>query len=506
MIKLRVRRQEGLKYCVEPFDRYNDYQKAIRFADTELRSTLQGYIDYINNRYKNDTYSKAIKAMSEANTENEYKDVAEIFASISDYLDSGNLAKTCYGKAEEARKDDIYSKAQKEFDQAHKFAAIATSIESYKIAKELFQSIPGWKEADDMARRCNQKVEEYRAKVKADRLEKERQAELARLKEEKNAKRTKKIVVIALSFILLVIVFTVILNTVIIPNNKYNNALALMNSGEYAQAISAFEALDGYSDSATKIAELNTAILNNKYNVALALMDAGKYTEAISEFETLDGYKDSVNKIEECNINIYGEEVWNKIKSLNVGDTYEFGSYEQDNIKSNGQEDIKWLVLSKKETKILVISKYALDCKPYNTYSFTDGTWGTCTLREWLNNDFINAAFSEDEKVMIPTITVSKYSTGNAIKDQVFLLSIKEANEYFSSDSARQCKPTAYAVANGAYADNSTGNCRWWLLSPSYIMNYAALVYSGGDVDERGDYVLSDDIAVRPAMWIDLNA
>lgn len=238
-------------------------------------------------------------------------------------------------------------------------------------------------------------------------------------------------------------------------------------------------------------------------------MDAGKYGEALLVFEALEGYKDSANKIEECNINIYGEEVWNKVKSVNVGDTYRFGSYEQDNNKSNGQEDIEWLVLAKEGTKILVISKEALDCKPYNT-SYTDVTWETCTLRKWLNNDFINAAFSADERTMIPTVTVSAdknpdYSTnpGNATQDQVFLLSITEVNKYFSSDSARQCKPTDYAVANGVWG---SGNCWWWLRSPGGPQVNAAYVYNDGDVRESGRNVDLDDSAVRPALWIDLNS
>ena len=208
---------------------------------------------------------------------------------------------------------------------------------------------------------------------------------------------------------------------------------------------------------------------------------------------------------------IYDEEVWNKVKSVNVGDTYRFGSYEQDNNKSNGQEDIEWLVLAKEGTKILVISKEALDCKPYNT-SYTDVTWETCTLRKWLNNDFINAAFSADERTMIPTVTVSAdknpdYSTnpGNATQDQVFLLSITEVNKYFSSDSARQCKPTDYAVANGAWESDS-GNCWWWLRSPGYILNRAASVDDDGVVYEIGDYVNIGFSAVRPALWIDLNS
>ena len=149
-----------------------------------------------------------------------------------------------------------------------------------------------------------------------------------------------------------------------------------------------------------------------------------------------------------------------------------------------------------------------LDVKPYHTTD-ENVTWETCTLRKWLNNDFVNAAFSSDEKAMIPTVTVSAdknpdYSTnpGNATQDQVFLLSITEANKYFSSDSARQCEPTDYAVANGAWEINSV-NCRWWLRSPGSGQNIAASVYEDGVVFEHGNFVYLDYIAVRPALWIE---
>ena len=113
---------------------------------------------------------------------------------------------------------------------------------------------------------------------------------------------------------------------------------------------------------------------------------------------------------------------------------------------------------------------------------------------------------------MIPTVTVSAdknpfYSTNpsNATQDQVFLLSITEANKYFISGSARQCKPTNYAVANGAW-ERDGGNCWWWLRSPGGSQNYAACVSDGGVVLEFGYFVYYDDRAVRPALWIDLNS
>ena len=69
------------------------------------------------------------------------------------------------------------------------------------------------------------------------------------------------------------------------------------------------------------------------------------------------------------------------------GDIITFGKYEQDNKKSNGKEDIEWIVLAREGNKVLVLSRYALASKPYNNKK-TDVTWETCSLRKWLDKDF----------------------------------------------------------------------------------------------------------------------
>ena len=202
--------------------------------------------------------------------------------------------------------------------------------------------------------------------------------------------------------------------------------------------------------------------------------------------------------------------IYSALESSRVGDTVKFGLYEQDGDRSNGNEDIEWIVLEKTDDRILVISKYGLDYRKYNA-KFTEVTvtWETCSLRKWLNGDFMNAAFADEEKAMIPTVTVSadknpSYSTnpGKATEDKVFLLSITEVNKYFSSDSARQCKPTAYAIANRATPDPE-GNCSWWLRSPG-DKSYFAIVSNLGGVFEHGFFYM-DYVVVRPAMWINLD-
>ena len=77
--------------------------------------------------------------------------------------------------------------------------------------------------------------------------------------------------------------------------------------------------------------------------------------------------------------------------SLSVGDIIKFGNYfiNDDTTK----EPIEWRVLEVSNDKALLITKDAIDCKPYN-YEMRNITWENCTLRQWLNNEFINQAFS----------------------------------------------------------------------------------------------------------------
>ena len=100
---------------------------------------------------------------------------------------------------------------------------------------------------------------------------------------------------------------------------------------------------------------------------------------------------------------------------------------------------------------------------------------------------------------------------GNTTTDRVFLLSIREVNQYFSSDEARKCSPTVYAKAQGAYTSESiktaSGDavCWWWLRSPGYSQSRAAYVRSTGSPVCYGYDVRSGHDCVRPALWINLD-
>ena len=486
MAECRACRMEDLQNCRQPFDGSGNYNKILRFAEPKLIETLKGYIAHINERNENarltGIYNRAVSAMNEANSENEYKAAAEIFKTVPGFKDADSLVEKCLDNAEICRKDALYNSARSQMT--------GNIIRNYESAIRMLESISGWKDADEQIYACQKKVEELKAKEEAERLEAERKAEEHRIAVEKAKKKAKKVFIAIASVACVCAVFLILLKTVIIPQYKLNKATQLIDSGDYDSAYELLEELGKSED-----------IASNKYDRALKCIDSGDYKTACILLDGLS-YKDSSEKFQSAKQAL--------IKNAKVGDIVYFGTYEQDNNTSNGKENIEWLVLAKKGNRILVISDKALDCQTYNS-SITSVTWETCTLRKWLNNDFINAAFSDDEKAMIPTVTVSadknpQYDTdpGNATQDQVFLLSIVEAKKYFSSDSAKQCSPTNYAVANGAYKSNDN-ICWWWLRSPGCYQSSVAFVDFDGSVGRGGHYVDNDISAVRPAMWISID-
>ena len=198
------------------------------------------------------------------------------------------------------------------------------------------------------------------------------------------------------------------------------------------------------------------------------------------------------------------------LRAAEVGSYIYFGAYEQDNKESTGKEDIEWLVLDKQEDKMLVISRYGLDCQRFHNERAAV-TWETCSLRGWLNGEFYETAFIPEEKNVIGTSLVTaeanmRYYTpaGNDTTDHVFLLSIDEANRYFLDDFDREIVGTPYCCEQGAYKDPDYGTCMWWLRSRGFDSSQAVYVNTDGGVIYSGDFVHFVRNAVRPAMWINL--
>ena len=182
----------------------------------------------------------------------------------------------------------------------------------------------------------------------------------------------------------------------------------------------------------------------------------------------------------------------------NIGDIILFGNYDQDNNLANGVEPIEWIIIDVEPEQCLVLSKYALDCKQYNSIA-ENTTWEKCSLRYWLNNSFLYSAFSEEDQ---KTISTNK----SPLSDKVFVLSKEEVLKYFTSSAERKTRATETAIANGSYQEN--GACGWWLRDAGDTSLLAARVNKDGNIvsyDSSEGGVERRDYSVRPAMWIETN-
>lgn len=287
MADLRVRKQAQLADCDEPFDDRDNFRKVIRFGDEALCTTLEGYITQIEQRNEearlSGLYTSAKQHMDAAHSEADYKRVAGEFAAISQYRDAGELRTNCLNRAEECRKDSIYKKAEE--------LLARNSITDCKEAIRIFQSISGWRDANEQICICQKRIEEIKKKEEQMRLEAEHKAEERRIAIERLIRKWKRIILTSVAVVATVTAMTLLTINVILPAVKYNNALKLFESNDFDAAIASFDNLDNYRDSKDKVIEVT-------YAKALHALEDGDYTTAIDSFSCIpDDYEDTHQRI-----------------------------------------------------------------------------------------------------------------------------------------------------------------------------------------------------------------
>ena len=199
-------------------------------------------------------------------------------------------------------------------------------------------------------------------------------------------------------------------------------------------------------------------------------------------------------------------------------------------------EPIKWRVLSEENGTALILSELIIDSGEFyvsdkgtrnengetvhlNNYEFS-------TIRNWLNDNFYNTAFTDIQKELIVVTNVdnSADTTGsnlgnnyacNDTTDNVFLLSHADMVNagygfdelYTATDEMRKKQTSDYAMAQGAYTSTNEGNegiGYWWLRSPYYNNGVnASRVHEAGYI--RSAYVYSADVGIVPAIRIKTN-
>jgi len=185
-----------------------------------------------------------------------------------------------------------------------------------------------------------------------------------------------------------------------------------------------------------------------------------------------------------------------------VGKTVRFGEW-------------KWQVLDIQDGKALLITKPIVEKRIYNEW--TEVTWETCTLRAYLNSEFLEKLSAEEQARICDTENVNLHnqwsgtSGGSSTTDKVFLLSIEEVVKYFGdSGQLKNKNPDSQYQIDDQYNGERVARFKssrfwWWLRSPGFTEYYAAFVHPGGEVSLNGNFADYDGIGIRPALWLKID-
>ncbi len=220
---------------------------------------------------------------------------------------------------------------------------------------------------------------------------------------------------------------------------------------------------------------------------------------------------------------------WTTAKSEKSRTYQDENGYNPNNVYWFAYEPIEWVMLD--SSAGLLMSKLLVDSQPYanliyslgglsyysdETASYYANNYAESDIREWLNSDFYNTAFSEAEKALIKNplkanLCYPSFADYNSAttSDKVFLLSQKDVcntaygfvNNPEYTDEMKKADGTDYSEIQGL-----DPNGLWWLRNPSKEGSHVSnAVDRDGYIDDRFERrtVYFTSIGIRPAIEID---
>ena len=480
----------------------------------EAKATFESLEDYADAQtmVKESVYQKGKKQLADE----QFDEAKATFEALEDYADAQTMAKeSVYQKGKKQLADGQFDDAEATFESLEDYADAQTMVKEsvyqkgkkqladgqFDEAKATFESLKDYSDAETMVK---ESVYQKGKKQFADGLFAEAEATFDTLGEYSDTKE--QILAIGEHYY---------------ATRQYEQAEAiyvkvsaaqqLYELGQYYEsqddlpnAIRVYGEAGTYENAQNKVTVLQR---EEDYRTAEALCQEKEWQEAKAIYERLIGYKDVESKTTMCDKEI--EAAAARDVAFQPGKIVQFGRYPQ-TTEGNDDTVVEWQVLDRDRRNALLISRYGLDVQPY-TWPSAQITWEQCTLRIWLNDTFANRAFSQEEQQAILMTTVVngsdegywKTDGGNDTQDKIFLLSYRQAEQYFDvtinndENIKSRMQPTDYALAHGA------GKLGWWLRSQGPEQDTAARVYSVGALDY--DFTGFEE-CVRPALWVNIDS
>ena len=192
-----------------------------------------------------------------------------------------------------------------------------------------------------------------------------------------------------------------------------------------------------------------------------------------------------------------------------VENTYNYKSSRPGDIIWLGVDPIPWQVLENKGGRLLLISKYVIDCMPIDDFFRGHSEWRTSSIRRRLNREYIDALLTQKEKDMTVPVyidwddTLSLDNTKGLSEDRFFYLSVNEAQRYLRTERDRMAPVTKYAIRSMLWTIFDQ-YAHWWLRSPGehrvdiYYVRDGVIMSENSTV--QGSYF--EHFGVRPAMYM----
>ena len=191
------------------------------------------------------------------------------------------------------------------------------------------------------------------------------------------------------------------------------------------------------------------------------------------------------------------------LKSVKVGDELNFGRYDDD-----GEiRELDWYVIDIYDNKMLLLSKYIIDCKPYSD------------VKKYFKDSLLSH-FSEEEKmILVPTENniridnVEEKRLSGFVLDDMFVLNEDDIKKYFYDENGEVKDKRVIGLGtkkayehglNKIYIDGERKKYTspYWVGSKGYEMGFFKAISYNGKIIEDGYYKSRFDVGIRPSIVI----
>lgn len=355
--------------------------------------------------------------------------------------------------------EEKYLEAKKLTDATPCLTRDKEKAEIYDSIAKIYEDLGDYKDSETLYKEAKEQAKKYKEQLKVQKEKDRQQREKAESEKEEGKGIFRKVI---LSLILVLIIAgiggAVYLKT---KPGRYARADFYEKIENYEKSYKMFHNLKDYKDSADRSQQ-------SRYEFAIQSKEKDQYTDAKDAFRALGDYKESKSLLTELETD--------NIKNSEIGTSVLFGEY-------------KWLIVEKEADKALLVKS-----EPINGYAYHETneniTWAECSLRDYLNAEFMDETFCQqmkdrilDTEIVVPDNKQYRTKGGKNTVDKVFLLNDNQAQEYKE------------------ILDNYSRD--WWLINPGNSQNTAQYV-SYGEIMDYGYEVSNTNIYIRPAMWVSI--